>query len=139
MSTSALRVKHRMSTVVDISDLRVKHRMSTSALWVKHCNNPWGFCQVEKNPRKTQEVGGWVKAQLGFLFFGGNFVFFCVVSMFQKKIKIGKGGGWMGSEQSVFLGFLEFFNLTRPLNPCDPDVKYCDIYVFFISTCVSRF
>ena len=74
---------------------------------------------------------GWVKPQLGFLFFWGNFVFLCVflccfhVSKCLKKIK--KDWGW------------EFFNLTRPL------IHNCYLVLFtgkrteqyFIDTSVS--
>ena len=66
-------------------------------------------------------MGGWVKPQLGLLFFFGNFVFFVLFSCYQmfqkKKKKIGLGGWWVGSDQSEFFSeFWIFFNLTRPLS-----------------------
>ena len=36
--------------------------------------------QIPKS-EKNSEMGGWVKPRLGFLFFFGNIVFFCVVSL----------------------------------------------------------
>ena len=81
-----------------------------------HCYK--GFCQIEKiqKSEKNSEVGGWVQPQLGFLFFGGNFVVscvFCVVFMFPKQIKKwieGWVGGWVVSDQSDFFSdFLNFF------------------------------
>ena len=59
-----------------------------------------GSFQVKKNPifEKNSYVGGWVKRQLGFVFFGGIFVFycvFCVVFMFsnvsKENTKLDKG------------------------------------------------
>ena len=80
-----------------------------------------GFCQVKKkskNLRKTREVGGWVKPQLGFFFFW-KFCVFCVVllavlvSPQKKKMDMGVDG-WSGQSE-FFSDFLIFFNLTRPL------------------------
>ena len=70
-----------------------------------------GFVKLKKKPKseKNLEVGGWVRPQLGFLFFGDIlcfFVWFYVVFMFpnvSKKIKNWIGGGvW---PMRVFLRF----------------------------------
>ena len=83
----------------------------------------WGFVKLKKiqKSEKNSEVGGWVKPQLGFLFFWEIlcfFVFFVLFScfkMFKKKKKLDNGvGGWCLTNTS-FLRFFDFFNLTRPL------------------------
>ena len=84
-----------------------------------------GFCQVKKiqKSEKNSEVGGWVKRQLGLLFFW-EIVFFCVFcvvfcccTFFKKNIQNWIGGGWVVSGKSDFFSnFWIFFNLTRPLN-----------------------
>ena len=62
-----------------------------------------GFVKLKKiqKPKKNSEVGGWVKSLLGFVFFGGKFIFFCVfcvVFMFPCVFKLKKKmkRGWVG-------------------------------------------
>ena len=76
-----------------------------------------GFVKLKKiqKSEKNSEVGGWVKPQLGFLFFGGFFfcVFFVLFSCskcFKKKMDRGVGGFCLTNPS-----FWIFFNLTRPL------------------------
>ena len=85
-----------------------EHAGSVCATYVK------GFVKLNKfqKSEKNSEVGGWVKPQLGFLFFFGNSVFFVLLFllyMFQRKKKW--VGVWVGVVWTirVFLGFLEFF------------------------------
>ena len=60
-----------------------------------------GFVKLKKiqKIRENPEVGGWVKPQLGFCFFGGNcvvFRVFCIVLMFP-NVKIKNWlMGWVG-------------------------------------------
>ena len=63
-------------------------------------------------------MGGWVRPQLGFRIYLEILCFLCcllLLYMFQKNKSI---GGWVDDVCTirVFLGFLDFFNLTRPLN-----------------------
>ena len=82
-----------------------------------------GFCQVKKIPKIRKKLGsGWVgQAPTRIFFFFEILCFLCVfyiVFMFSKK-NIKK---WIGEWVSgvwlirVFLGFLDFFNLTKPLS-----------------------
>ena len=62
-------------------------------------------------------MGGWVKPQLGFFFFGGGgrYCVFFLLSCFKKKKKLYRGWAGVICTIRVFLGFLDFFNLTRSL------------------------
>ena len=59
---------------------------------------------------KNSEVGGWVKPQLGFLFFGEMLCFlccFCRCTCFQKKFKKWIGG-WVGGVWTIQVFFRIF-------------------------------
>ena len=81
-----------------------------------------GFCQVKKNPRKTRKWVGVSSPNSDFFFWGGggNFGVFCVVFMFPNVFKTEQklDRGWVDGVGPirVFLGFLYFFKLARPLN-----------------------
>ena len=62
--------------------------------------------------KKISKVGGWVKPQIGFVFFCGNVVFcvFLLLYMFSKKLKnlIGGEGVWCLASPSFFTIFFIF-------------------------------
>ena len=70
-----------------------------------------------KKSEKNSEVGGWVKPQLGFGFFYGNFVFFVlffvVIHVSKKYLKLDMGVGGCCLANPSFSRI--FFNLTKPL------------------------
>ena len=77
-----------------------------------------GFVKLKKfqKSEKNSEVGGWVKPQLGLLFFLEILCFrvFSVVFMLQKKNKkLDRGVGGWDMAIRVFLGFLDFFQLDK--------------------------
>ena len=73
-----------------------------------------GFCQVKKikKSEKNSEVGWWVKNWK----FGVFLCFFCC-TCFLKNIFEKLLGGWVGGVWliEVFLEFLDFFKLDKPL------------------------
>ena len=75
-----------------------------------------GFCQVKKNPKKS-EVGGCIKPQIGLFFFLEILCFLCFLCFFvvvhiSKKNWLYRGlSGW--GLAKVFLGFWDFFLLDK--------------------------
>ena len=97
-----------------------------------------GFVKLKKiqNSEKNSEVGGWVKPQLGFFFWVEIFVcvFLCCFfrcMCFQKKLKKWIDG-WVSGVWiiRVFLGFWDFFNLTRPLTGCTDHHNRLHIHMY---------
>ena len=65
---------------------------------------------------RNSEVGGWVKPQLGFLFFGEILCgFFFVVNVSKINTKLDRRVGGCDLENPSFSQIFLFFNLTRPL------------------------
>ena len=71
-------------------------------MYVRLCLRVRGFVELKKiqKSEKNSEVGGWLKPQLGFFFWGGEFCVFCVFGL---------------TSPSFSRIFFIFFNLTRPL------------------------
>ena len=79
-----------------------------------------GFIKLKKikNSEKNLEVGGWVKPQLGFSFFGEIlcfFFFFFFLHVSKTKLKRDMQVDRRGLTNPSFSRIFDLFNLTRPL------------------------
>ena len=96
-----------------------EHWMNPPYSRINKWHLPKGFCQVEKNPRKTRKWVGGSSPNSDFAFFGNCLFFrvFCIVLMFPSVSKKMKTliMGWVGVVWPirVFLGFLDFFQLDK--------------------------
>ena len=94
--------------------------------------NVLGIKKKIKKSEKNSEVGGWVKPQFGFFFFGlVVVVFFAVYVSKKNNEKMGRGGVWVRSGQSeFFLDFFIFLTLQDPLVSSFRFVWICMLWIY---------